>query len=43
MKKDDDDVIEALSDLVEKKPTGGFQYYFNQMRNAGRAWNHKRV
>jgi putative transposase len=42
-KKDDSSVIEALSSLVEQKPTRGFPYYFNRLRNAGQPWNRKRV
>ena len=41
--KDDSSVIEALSSLVEQKPTRGFPYYFNRLRNAGQPWNRKRV
>lgn len=42
-RKDDSGVIEALSELVEQKPTRGFPYYFNRLRNAGKVWNRKRV
>jgi putative transposase len=41
--KDDSSVIEALSSLVEQKPTRGFPYSFNRLRNAGQPWNRKRV
>ena len=42
-KKDDSAIIEALSNLAEQKPTRGFPYYFNRLRNEGHFWNHKRV
>jgi len=41
--KDDSAVIDKLKELVEKKPTRGFPYYFKRMRNEGVEWNHKRV
>jgi putative transposase len=42
-RKDDSAVIDALSNLAEQKPTRGFPYYFNRLRNEGHTWNHKRV
>jgi hypothetical protein len=38
-RKYDSGAIEALSELVEQKPTCGFPYYFNRQRNAGKAWS----
>jgi putative transposase len=42
-RKDDSAVIDALNNLAEQKPTRGFPYYFNRLRNEGHPWNHKRV
>lgn len=41
--KDDSEVIEKLEGLVQVKPTRGFPYYFNRLRNEGYGWNHKKV
>ena len=41
--KDDTAVIEKLQELSELKPTRGFRYYYNRIRNEGVLWNHKRV
>jgi hypothetical protein len=41
--KDDSSVIDPLNNLAEQKPTRGFPYYFNRLRNEGHPWNHKRV
>lgn len=41
--KDDTEVEEKLSELVEIKPTRGFPYYYGRIRNEGLIWNHKRV
>ncbi len=42
-KKDDTEVIDKLSKLVENKPNRGFPYFFNRIRNEGIKWNHKKV
>ena len=42
-RKDDSAVIDALSNLAELKPSRGFPYYFNRLRNDGHNWNHKCV
>ncbi|MEO1479311.1 MAG: hypothetical protein AAFV01_12115 [Bacteroidota bacterium] len=39
----DDDVIEALNQLVEEKPAIGFWQAYHRLRAAGYRWNHKRV
>lgn len=39
----DDDVIEALNQLVEEKPAIGFWQAYHRLRAAGHRWNHKRV
>jgi putative transposase len=41
--KDDSEVINKLNELVENKPSRGFPYFFNRLRNEGFRWNHKRV
>jgi putative transposase len=41
--KDDSEVINKLNELVDKKPTRGFPYYFGRIRNEGFEWNHKKV
>lgn len=41
--KDDRAVIEKLQELSVLKPTRGFRYYYNRIRNEGTQWNHKRV
>lgn len=41
--RDDGEVIAALTELAEKKPTWGFSKLFNVLRHQGRPWNHKRV
>ena len=39
----DDEVIEALNQLVEKHPRWGFWKCFHRLRRLGHSWNHKRV
>lgn len=41
--KDDTMIIEKLQEICELKPTRGFPYFFNRLRNEGYLWNHKRV
>jgi putative transposase len=41
--KDDTQVIAKLQELAQKKPTRGFPYYFQRLRNEGHIWNHKKV
>ena len=36
-------VIEALSELAERKPGLGFWKLYDRLRRAGHGWNHKRV
>lgn len=42
-KESDDEIIEALQELVERFPERGFGKYFLLIRRRGRIWNHKRV
>jgi putative transposase len=42
-KKDDDALIEKLSELSEKYPTRGFETYYGKIRLQGLKWNRKRV
>jgi putative transposase len=42
-KKDDQPVIDKLEELVEKKPTRGFDYYMGRIKAEKLPWNHKRV
>jgi putative transposase len=42
-KKDDDAIIEKLSELSEKYPTRGFENYYGKIRLQGLKWNRKRV
>ena len=42
-KKDDSLVIDKLTELADKKPTRGFDEYFNRIREEGIKWNRKRV
>ena len=41
--RDDSEVIAALTELADKKPTWGFSKLFGVLRQQGRPWNHKRV
>ena len=41
--RDDSEVIAALTELAEQKPTWGFSKLFNVIRQQGKLWNHKRV
>jgi putative transposase len=41
--RDDESVIKALLELVEKYPRYGFPKYFTLLRRYGHTWNHKRV
>ena len=40
-KKDDSLVIDKLTELADKKPTRGFDEYFNRIREEGIKWNFK--
>ena len=42
-KKDDSQVVDALSRLAEELPTRGFEVYFKRLRREGHKWNRKRV
>jgi len=42
-RRDDSEVIDALSALAERHPRFGFRKLFKLLRNAGHPWNHKRV
>lgn len=41
--KADEEVIDALDELVEEKPAIGFWMAYHRLRREGRPWNHKRV
>ena len=41
--KNDEDVIDALNELIGKHPAIGFWQSYHRLRRAGHAWNHKRV
>jgi putative transposase len=41
--KDDLVIRNALTDMVSRHPSIGFKQSFEQFRNAGKGWNHKRV
>ncbi len=41
--KDDEDVIQALNDLIDDHPAIGFWQAFYRLRLKGHEWNHKRV
>jgi hypothetical protein len=41
--KDDQSIQEALTDMVTRHPSIGFRQSFEQFRDAGKGWNHKRV
>lgn len=41
--RDDSEVIAALIELAEKKPTWGFSKLFAVLRKQGKTWNHKWV
>ena len=41
--RDDSEVIAALTELAEKKPTWGFSKLFAVLRQQGKPWNHKKV
>lgn len=42
-KKDDTEVVEALSKLAGELPTRGFEVYYKRLRREGHKWNRKRV
>jgi len=42
-KKDDQEVIDKLTELAEQLPTKGFDEYYGRIRQEGLKWNHKRV
>src|SRR5258708_25956918 len=41
--KDDKLIQDALTDMVSRHPSIGFRQSFEQFREAGKGWNHKRV
>ncbi len=41
--RDDSEVVAALTELAEQKPTWGFSKIFNVIRQQGKLWNHKRI
>lgn len=41
--RDDEAVVQALEELVERHPTQGFWKMFHRLRRKGYRWNHKRV
>jgi putative transposase len=41
--KDDGLIQDALTDMVSRHPSIGFRQSFEQFREAGKGWNHKRV
>lgn len=41
--KADEDVIDALEEQIEKRPSIGFWQAYHRLRRAGYVWNHKRV
>jgi len=41
--RDDQEIIELLSRLVEKYPRNGFKKLYFRIRNLGYDWNHKRI
>lgn len=41
--KDDSIIQEALTNMVDKRPSIGFWQSFHRLRNRGETWNHKRV
>lgn len=41
--KDDKSIQDALTDMVSRHPSIGFRQSFEQFREAGKGWNHKRV
>jgi len=42
-RRDDTEVVDALSKLAEELPTRGFEVYYKRLRREGRNWNRKRV
>ncbi len=42
-RSNDDEIKNALTLLVENHPRRGFQKFFDELRQAGKQWNHKRV
>jgi putative transposase len=42
-KKDDQEVIDKLSELAKQLPTRGFDEYYGRIRQEGLIWNRKRV
>lgn len=42
-RRDDQEIIELLSRLVEKHPRNGFKKLYFRIRNLGYDWNHKRI
>jgi putative transposase len=41
--KNDTPVIDMLNELAEVHPTGGFDWYYRNLRNKGLLWNRKRA
>lgn len=41
--KDDGLIQDALTDMISRHPSIGFRQSFEQFREAGKGWNHKRV
>jgi putative transposase len=41
--KDDSEIIEALTQVIEKHPAIGFWQSYHRFRNKGKLWNHKKV
>ena len=42
-RRDNTEVIDALSKLTEELPTRGFEVYYKRLRREGHNWNRKRV
>ncbi len=42
-KSDDEEIIELLTEIAERKPSWGFKKMNDYLRNQGYAWNHKKV
>jgi len=42
-KRDDSEVIDALSKLAKELPTRGFEVYYKRLRREGHSWNRKKV
>ena len=42
-KSDDEEMIELLTEIAERKPSWGFKKMNDYLKNQGYAWNHKKV